>query len=151
MILKEDNEQLQAKLTEATAALAAYVKSSKYREQESAETRLKKLKDQTNDETNTLNQTKLDLTVKNKDLTTQAQECFMWKLNVGVLNTLICAGNILYAGGENTVVAYNAIDGKLLWQANVDGKVYGLAIANKKLLVSTDTGSILCFEDQNGG
>ena len=113
--------------------------------------RLKKLKDQTNDETHTLNQTKLDLTVKNKDLTTQAQKCFMWKHNVGVLNTLICAGDILYAGGENTVIAYSAIDGSVLWQADVDGKVYGLAIAKKKLLVSTDLGSILCFEDPHGG
>lgn len=113
--------------------------------------RLKKLKDKTNDEAKTLNQRKLDLTIKNKDLATQAQACFMWKQNVGVLNTLICAGDILYAGGENTVIAYSSTDGKVLWQANVDGKVYGLAIANKNLLASTDTGSILCFEDQNGG
>jgi outer membrane protein assembly factor BamB len=108
--------------------------------------RLKKLKDQTNDETNTLNQNKLDLTVKNKDLATQAQSCFMWKNNVGVLNTLICAGDILFAGAENKVMAYSSKDGKQVWEADVEGKVYGLAIANRSLLVSTDTGSIICFK-----
>ncbi len=109
--------------------------------------RLKKLKDQTNDQTRGLNQTKLDLTKKNKAFATKAQQCFMWKKNVGVLNTLICAGDVLYAGGENTVSAFSTVTGELLWQAEVDGKAYGLAIANKKLLVSTDTGSIFCFEN----
>jgi len=110
--------------------------------------RLKKLKDQTNVETRVLNQTKLDLTRKNKEFTVRAQTCFMWKKNVGVLNTLICAGDMLYAGGENSVFAFSVADGSLVWQAEVDGKVYGLAIANKKLLVSTDTGSIFCFENK---
>ena len=113
--------------------------------------RLKRLKDKASDEAKTLTQTKLDLTIKNKDLATQAQACFMWKHHVGVLNTLICAGDVVYAGGEDVVVAYSAAHGSVLWKADVDGKVYGLAIANKTLLVSTDTGSILCFEDQNAG
>ncbi|MCP4451944.1 MAG: PQQ-binding-like beta-propeller repeat protein [Planctomycetes bacterium] len=108
--------------------------------------RLKKLKDQTNAETNTLNQKKLDLSIKNKDLATEAQACFMWKQDVGVLNTLICAGEYLFAGAENKVIAYRSTDGKQVWQADVDGKVHGLAIANQSLLVSTDTGSIICFK-----
>ncbi len=108
--------------------------------------RLKKLKDQTNDETHTLNQTKLDLSIKNKDLATEAQACFMWKQDVGALNTLICAGEHLFAGAENKVMAYRSTDGKQVWQADVDGKVHGLAIANHSLLVSTDTGRIICFK-----
>jgi hypothetical protein len=42
-------------------------------------------------------------------------------------------------------MAYSSKDGKQVWEADVEGKVYGLAIANRSLLVSTDTGSIICF------
>ena len=61
------------------------------------------------------------------------------------------AGETLFAGAEDQVMAFGATEGDMLWQAKVDGKVYGLAVAGKKLLVSTDTGSILCFSDKNGG
>ncbi|MCF7975459.1 MAG: PQQ-binding-like beta-propeller repeat protein [Phycisphaerae bacterium] len=121
------------------------------RELDTIGARLKALKDQVNDETRALNQKKLDLTTQNRALAAQAQTCFLWKNDTGVLNTLICGGDTLYAGGENIVIAYSATEGKLLWQADVDGKVYGLAIANKTLLVSTDTGSIFCFAGHHDG
>lgn len=111
--------------------------------------KLKRLKDKTNDETRSLNQQKLSLTVKNKSLAEQAQTCFLWKKNVGVLNTLICAGDLLFAGAEGKVMAFSTTSGDMLWQAKVDGKVYGLAVAGKTLLVSTDTGSVLCFAGKN--
>jgi len=110
--------------------------------------KLKTLKDQATSETLVLNEQKLGLTVKNKSLAEQAQKCFLWKKNVGVLNTLICAGDTLFAGGEGEVMAFSAMDGKLLWRAHADGKLYGLAIAGRNLLASTDTGSILCFTDK---
>jgi outer membrane protein assembly factor BamB len=109
--------------------------------------RLKTLKDETNDETRTLNQRKLDLTLQNKELASDAEQCFLWENSTGLLNTLICAGDILFAGGDDRVIAYGAADGGLIWQAQVDGKVYGLAVANHSLLVSTDTGGIICFKD----
>ena len=64
---------------------------------------------------------------------------------------LIKAGNHLIAGGENVVAAIDS-DGKAVWRAEVDGNVYGLAVAGSHLFVSTDQGCIYSFatEDQAG-
>ncbi|MBN2374790.1 MAG: PQQ-binding-like beta-propeller repeat protein [Sedimentisphaerales bacterium] len=59
--------------------------------------------------------------------------------------SVICAGDVLFAGGDGKVGAFAGVDGKKLWQADVNGRVYGLAVANGRLLVSTDTGQIYCF------
>ncbi|MBI9016020.1 MAG: PQQ-binding-like beta-propeller repeat protein [Phycisphaerae bacterium] len=112
--------------------------------------RLKKIREKNknlvNDETKKLDLQKTELTTKNKDLTAAAQKCFLWKKTVGTLNTIICANDILFAGAENKVIAYSCADGKQLWHAVVDGHVFGLAVADGNLMVSTDTGSIICFK-----
>ena len=69
----------------------------------------------------------------------------MWKTECGYPFSLILAGNTLFAGGDREVAAFNALNGEIVWSANVDGKAYGLATAHGKLFVSTDTGSIYCF------
>jgi outer membrane protein assembly factor BamB len=43
------------------------------------------------------------------------------------------------------VFAFDAATGKELWAASVTGKVHGLAVANGRLFVSTDLGTIHCF------
>jgi len=110
--------------------------------------KLKKLTDKTSDEARPLNQHISNLRTENKSLTNKARKCFQWKKYVGTLNTLICAGDVLFAGAENKVIAYSTQNGDMLWQADVDGTVYGLAVARNTLLVSTDTGSIVCFKSQ---
>ncbi len=60
-------------------------------------------------------------------------------------DALILAGDVLFAGGQNEVAAYSTEDGTNLWTAEVDGRAYGLAVANGRLFVSTDTGAIHCF------
>jgi outer membrane protein assembly factor BamB len=63
--------------------------------------------------------------------------------------SLIVAGDILFAGGTNTVKAYNILNGTELWSQPVKGKASGLAFANGKLFVSTDTGNIHMFGNTN--
>ena len=47
---------------------------------------------------------------------------------------------------DGIVQAYDATDGEELWSGKIEGKGYGLAISNGRLLVSTDKGRIHCFE-----
>ncbi|MFV2066148.1 MAG: PQQ-binding-like beta-propeller repeat protein [Pirellulales bacterium] len=68
-----------------------------------------------------------------------------WKTACPCNQSLILAGDLLFAGGENRVVAIEALSGKELWAADVNGTAKGLAVANGKLLVSTDHGMIYCF------
>jgi len=60
-------------------------------------------------------------------------------------HALMLAGDLLFAGGDNTVAAVLKKTGQELWSGSVDGKACGLAAANGRLLVSTDTGQIVCF------
>ena len=48
-------------------------------------------------------------------------------------------------GGEGKVAAEWIESGKVVWEQEVSGNAYGLAIIGKQLLVSTDDGTILCF------
>lgn len=59
--------------------------------------------------------------------------------------SLAGAGNVIFAGGEDTVAGFDATSGKRVWQHSIDGKAYGLAIANGRLWVSTDVGAIYSF------
>jgi len=58
---------------------------------------------------------------------------------------LIMAGDLLFAGGDGEVAAFNPTDGKILWTGKVDGRAYALAAADGRLLVGTDKGGIHCF------
>ena len=75
---------------------------------------------------------------------------FVWKTPSPHQSRLIIAGNTLFAGGDNEVAAFDLETGKLTWKAKVDGEARGLAAANGKLLVSTNTGDIVCFSAQGG-
>ncbi|MCP4613655.1 MAG: PQQ-binding-like beta-propeller repeat protein [Planctomycetes bacterium] len=58
---------------------------------------------------------------------------------------LIITDNLVLAGGQDHVNAFSRDNGNITWEAKVDGKARGLAIANGQLYVSTDTGKIYCF------
>ena len=53
---------------------------------------------------------------------------------------LILTANLVLAGGQGQVNAFSRNNGKAVWEAQVDGKARGLAVANGRLYVSTDTG-----------
>lgn len=58
---------------------------------------------------------------------------------------LILTSNLVVAGGQGQVNAFIRNDGQAVWEAQVDGKARGLAVANGRAYVSTDTGKIYCF------
>ena len=72
----------------------------------------------------------------------QAQE---WDRECDCPHAMIMAGGEIILGGDGKVQAVSAADGSERWQAEVDGLVLGLAVANGRLLVSTDRGEIHCF------
>jgi outer membrane protein assembly factor BamB len=57
----------------------------------------------------------------------------------------IGAGTHRFGGGEGKVAAFAAEDGRQLWQDNVEGNPYSLAVAGDSLLVSTSAGMIYCY------
>lgn len=59
---------------------------------------------------------------------------------------VIVAGDVLFAGGGTTVTGIDAKARKVIWSAAVDSTPHGLAAANGRLYVSTDRGSIYCFD-----
>jgi len=58
---------------------------------------------------------------------------------------LILAGKTLYAGGKNSVAAFDSVTGKKIRTFIVNGRAHGLTVANGALYVSTDSGDIVCF------
>lgn len=73
------------------------------------------------------------------------RECILWRRVCDEPLDVILAGDTLIAGGEDHITAYSAEDGAKVWSAPVDGRAYGLAAADGRLYVSTDTGAIHCF------
>ena len=76
------------------------------------------------------------------------EACYLWRQPHPVPVGYILAGEILFTGTDGTVTAYAADTGRRLWQTQVDGKAYGLVVAEGCLFVSTDRGSIYCFQGQ---
>ncbi len=60
---------------------------------------------------------------------------------------IVLSGETIFAGGDSRVAAFSTADGKMLWNAVVWGKAYGLAVAGESLYVSTDKGLIYCFQN----
>jgi len=77
--------------------------------------------------------------------TAAMQECTLWQAPCAHPYALILAGDLLVAGGEESIAAFGTADGKQLWTGTVPGRVYGLAVAGGRLFASSDTGSIHCF------
>ncbi len=90
-----------------------------------------------------------DLGTKIGELSEKMKGCYLWTVACGQPYSMIMAGSVLFAGGENEVAAYSAKNGEVIWDAAVEGKAYGLSAMNGGLYVSTDEGRIHCF--RNGG
>lgn len=79
-----------------------------------------------------------------------AAKCWKWRAESECPYALILAGSVLYAGGQDLVIAVDATTGEELWRAEIDGKARGLAVANGRLFISSDTGAIYCFAKGDG-
>lgn len=96
---------------------------------------------------------KEELKAIDTDLAATAEKmtaCFLWRVSADFPHDLVLAGKTLFAGGEDRVAAFDSASGKELWLAPVTGKAHGLAIANGRLFVSTDRGTIHCFRASGG-
>lgn len=70
-----------------------------------------------------------------------------WEVPCPATYEIVLSGETIFAGGDSRVAAFNAADGKMVWNAVVWGKAYGLAVAGDALYVSTDKGLIYCFQN----
>ena len=73
-----------------------------------------------------------------------------WRSQFEGSDALIMTRGALWAGGQDVVTAFEADTGKPLWTGKIEGKARGLAVANGRLLVSTDKGTIYCFAPGEG-
>ncbi|OHB81110.1 MAG: hypothetical protein A2W31_15070 [Planctomycetes bacterium RBG_16_64_10] len=83
-------------------------------------------------------------------LTEAMRRCVAWEVPCDGRWSLIQSGTALVAGGTGKIVAFNTADGTQLWQLEVPGNVYGLAVAAGRLYASTDRGAIHCFAGARG-
>jgi outer membrane protein assembly factor BamB len=60
-------------------------------------------------------------------------------------SALIVAGDHVIAAGQSNVLLLDVRSRNVVWDADVDGAAYGLAVADSRLYVSTDRGMIYCF------
>lgn len=68
-----------------------------------------------------------------------------WMTPLKVTEALILAGDVIYAGGEDQVVALDAKTGDRLWNIKIGSRARGLAVANGRLYVSSIDGTVRCF------
>jgi len=103
-----------------------------------------KMREEVNKQLNETTQ-RINELAEEEEASLKAATC-KWQYLQGNLCSLILVGDMVFAGGENTVIAVNAQTGRNVWSSEVDGKAYGLAAANGSLFVSTDKGYIHCFK-----
>jgi len=72
----------------------------------------------------------------------------IWKTKIDASYSMILAGKSIIIGGSGKIDVYDSTSGKKTWSEKVDGIVYSLAVANGKLLASTDKGMIYSFSSQ---
>ncbi len=90
-----------------------------------------------------------ELTAKIRDAQEQEKSlrssCIRWRYAQKDLRSVLLAGDMLYAGGQEFVVGINAKSGKEVFRSEVAGDAVGLAACDGRLVVSSDRGPIYCF------
>ncbi|MHC4656768.1 MAG: outer membrane protein assembly factor BamB family protein, partial [Planctomycetota bacterium] len=90
-----------------------------------------------------------DLKAAKEELERHRQEnikpTIKWRIPSNCDAELVLTSNLVFAGGQGQVNAFNRENGETVWSEKVDGKARGLAVANERLYVSTDEGKIYCF------
>ncbi|MFO7903693.1 MAG: PQQ-binding-like beta-propeller repeat protein [Planctomycetota bacterium] len=75
-----------------------------------------------------------------------------WKAEgVAECEAIVTAGHQVILGGPDSVHVVDSESEEMVWQAAVDGVVGGLAVANGRLFVSTDQGTVHCFAAEATG
>ena len=116
------------------------------------EVKLEETKEDTTEEAlKKMNQEKDDLIQQIDALTERADSLKnsvrKWEYDIKNMNTLILAGDKIFTGGKGVISAVDAPTGEELWKSEIKGKALGFAATDGRLYVSTDNGSIYCFEE----
>lgn len=85
------------------------------------------------------------------ELSKRLKDCYLWTVQCEYPCSIIMAGNLLFAGGENKVAAISTSNGREIWSTAVTGTAHGLTVMNGGLYVSTDKGQIHCFRSDVKG
>ena len=100
-----------------------------------------------------LNKQKDDIEKRINDISQEEKRLitslYKWKYLNKNLNSLILAGKIIFAGGNEIVIGVDSKTGRELWRTEVKGSAHGLAASNGSLFVSTEKGNIYCFGKEN--
>ena len=80
------------------------------------------------------------------------EKAFLWtaRIPAGVYRTAIMTGDALILGGSNSVMALDLKSGAERWKAPVEGRIWGLAVANGTLYAAADSGALYCFRNGVG-
>lgn len=73
------------------------------------------------------------------------QPVWSTELPAGPVASLVIAGDCIVTGGKDEVTAFDIKNGQVRWRGKVAGTAYSLAVADGRLLASTDRGTIHCF------
>ena len=73
----------------------------------------------------------------------------LWTTDTQCNLAMILADDTLFAGGTDEFAAYDSQTGTQTGHWEVDGRVFGLAVANEKLFVSTDRGIIYGYSESD--
>ncbi len=77
------------------------------------------------------------------------RETILWRRSFAFPYSLVLAGDLLLAGGNDRVAAVSRDSGETMWSAAVTGRALDLAVASGRLIVSTDRGTIHCFRSRS--
>ncbi len=91
-----------------------------------------------------------DLTAQISQLDAQVKACYLWTVECIYPFAMVMAGETLFLGGDNMVAAVDSAKGDVVWTGRVQGRAYGLCVANGALYVSTDAGKVHCFRHGTG-
>ena len=80
-----------------------------------------------------------------KQVRNAIDKCIRWRVRFPQAHSLVLADGTVFAGRAGEVVAFDAVSGKKLWMGEVAGTACSLAVADGRLVASTDTGAIHCF------
>lgn len=76
---------------------------------------------------------------------TQRAACLLWEVPARATHGMIVVGDAVITGGDDVVTAHRASDGKVIWNGKVDGKAFGFAADDGRLIVTTDKGAVHVF------
>ncbi len=123
-------------------------RKTRLNQQQAQSDRLKKLRTKAKENAGTIAELRTSILKLGRsidELSRNMDECQLWTVPCEFPLDLILVGDHLVAGGEGKVGLLDKRNGELVWQSEVNGRVFGLASAAQRLFVSTDLGHIHCF------